>query len=119
MYKHIRDLREDHDIKQSDIAKHLNLSQSQYQRYESGSRQIPVDILIKLSDFYSVSIDYLVGRTNTKKPYPPTMDAASKRFLTYFSRLNQENKDYILGEMVKLHREQEERSNEQSKKDIG
>lgn len=119
MFKRIRNLREDHDIKQSDIAKRLHITQPQYQLYESGKRQIPVDILIKLSDIYDVSVDYLIERTNSKKPYPPTMEAASKRFLTYFSRLNQENKDYILGEMVKLHREQEERSNEQSKKDIG
>ena len=67
MYKRIRDLREDNDIKQSTIASELGISQPQYQRYESGTRQIPVDILIHLAAIYDVSIDYLLGLTNVKK----------------------------------------------------
>ena len=106
MYKRIRDLREDNDIKQSTIACLLNITQPHYQLYESGKRQIPVDILIQLAAIYDVSVDYLLGLTNTKKTPTPTLTPDTKKAITYFSRLNQENKDYILGEMVKLHREQ-------------
>lgn len=119
MYKRIRDLREDNDIKQSTIASELGISQPQYQRYESGTRQIPVDILIRLAAIYDVSIDYLLGLTNVKKAPAPALNADAKKALTYFSRLNQENKDYILGEMVKLHREQEDHAPTKVQKDIG
>lgn len=67
MYKHIRDLREDNDITQSFIAKHLNCSQQVYSNYELGQRDIPTDILIKLADFYGVSTDYLLGLTEKKE----------------------------------------------------
>ena len=64
MYKRIRDLREDHDLKQQDIAEYLQCSQVCYSHYENGRRDIPTDILIKLADYYNVSIDYLLGRTD-------------------------------------------------------
>ncbi len=67
MYKHIRDLREDNDIKQKEIAKHLNCSQQVYSNYELGQRDIPTDILIKLADFYGVSTDYILGLTENKE----------------------------------------------------
>lgn len=105
-FKRIRDLREDHDMKQSALAKELNMSQPQYQLYESGSRTIPVDILIRLSEIYHVSTDYILGRSDDKKIYLPSNSDRSKRALLYFKRLNDENQDYILGEMIKLHREE-------------
>ena len=64
MYKRIRDLREDHDLKQQDIADYLPCSQVCYSHYENGKRDIPTDVLIKLADYYGVSIDYLLGRTD-------------------------------------------------------
>ena len=64
MYKRIRDLREDHDIKQQDIADYLQCTQVCYSHYENGKRDIPTDVLIKLADYYNVSIDYLLGRTD-------------------------------------------------------
>ena len=64
MYKRIRDLREDHDLKQSDIAILLKCTQSCYSFYENGQRDIPTDVLIKLADYYNVSVDYLLGRTD-------------------------------------------------------
>ena len=70
MYKRIRDLREDHDLTQKQMAQILNCSQQVYSNYELGQRDIPTDILIKLSNFYHVSVDYLLGRTNIKTPYP-------------------------------------------------
>ena len=64
MYKRIRDLREDRDLKQSDIATLLKCTQSCYSLYENGQRDIPTDVLIKLANYYNVSIDYLLGRTD-------------------------------------------------------
>ena len=69
MYRRIKDLREDHDKKQIEIAKIIDISQQYYSEYEKGNRPIPVDKLIKLAIFYDTSIDYIVGLTNETKPY--------------------------------------------------
>ena len=66
----IRDLREDNDKKQKEIAAYLMCDQSLYSKYERGERPLPLEMAAKLADFYNVSIDYLLGRTNTKTPYP-------------------------------------------------
>ncbi|MBQ6119326.1 MAG: helix-turn-helix transcriptional regulator [Clostridia bacterium] len=63
-YKRIHDLRVDHDLTQRQVAKILGMPQPQYFRYEQGYRDIPTDTLIKLADYYSVSTDYILGRTN-------------------------------------------------------
>lgn len=71
MYQnHIRDLREDNDLKQKNLADLLKVHQTTYSDYELGRVNIPVAALHTLADFYNVSIDYLLGRTNTKTPYP-------------------------------------------------
>lgn len=70
MYERIRNLREDRDLTQRDLAQHLNCTQACYSHYESGKRDIPTEVLSKLADFYGVSTDYLLGRTNRKAPYP-------------------------------------------------
>lgn len=67
MYQRIRDLREDHDLKQREIADYLNCSQRVYSNYELGQRDIPTDILIKLSKLYNVSVDYLLGLTSNPR----------------------------------------------------
>ena len=67
MYQRIRDLREDHDLKQREIAAYLNCSQLSYSNYELGQRDIPTDILIKLAQYYNVSVDYILGLTNNPK----------------------------------------------------
>lgn len=67
MYKRIRDLREDNDLSQKQIAKALNCSQQVYSNYELGQRDIPTYILIKLSDFYNVSVDYILGLSDCPK----------------------------------------------------
>lgn len=69
MMKRLRDLREDRDLNQQALADLLNVSQTTYSRYESGSLDIPSDSLIKLAQFYSTSIDFLVGLTDQKRPY--------------------------------------------------
>ena len=61
MYKRIRDLREDKDLSQSQTAEILNISQSTYSRYESGYLDVPSEVLIALSRFYNVSVDYILG----------------------------------------------------------
>lgn len=70
MYKRIRDLREDHDLLQKDLAAYLNCSQVCYSHYELGHRDIPTDVLIRLSEFYHTSTDYLLGLTDEARPYP-------------------------------------------------
>lgn len=67
VYQKIRDLREDHDLRQRELAEYLNCSQRVYSNYELGQRDIPTDVLIRLADFYKVSIDYLLGQTNNPK----------------------------------------------------
>ena len=66
MYRRIRDLREDNDLTQTQIAKMLGMSQTGYSKYETGENDIPAQVLIKLADFYKTSIDYLLGRTDTR-----------------------------------------------------
>ena len=63
----LRDLREDNDITQNQIALMLNIKQNTYSQYENGKREVPLNILWKLADFYDVSIDYLVGREKERK----------------------------------------------------
>ena len=65
-FKNLRSIREDSDIKQKDIAKYLNVSQNTYSQYETGVISLTAEILIKLADYYNVSIDYLLDRTNNK-----------------------------------------------------
>ena len=67
-YKRIRDLREDHDLTQRQVAEFLKIPQPQYYRYESGYRDIPTDMLISLADFYNTSVDYILGRTDDPSP---------------------------------------------------
>lgn len=69
MYQRLRDLREDRDLNQTEVARMLGMSQTGYSKYETGENDIPTSVLIKLADFYDTSIDYLLGRTNVKKRY--------------------------------------------------
>lgn len=70
MYKRIRDLREDADLNQTKVAKHLGMSQTGYSKYETGENDIPTAVLIKLARFYNTSVDYLLGETDRKERYP-------------------------------------------------
>ena len=69
-FENIRSLRIDNGYTQRQIAELLGISQNTYSQYEIGVLNYPIDALIKLADFYNVSIDYLLGRTSTKTPYP-------------------------------------------------
>lgn len=68
--KRLKDLREDKDLYQEDIAKILKIKRQQYGLYETGKRTIPIDLLDTLANYYGTSIDYIVERTNIKEPYP-------------------------------------------------
>lgn len=74
MYKKIRDLREDKDLTQTQIAKILNCSQRIYSNYERGEVDIPTQVLIKLAEFHGTSVDFLLGLTDEKRPYPRKRD---------------------------------------------
>lgn len=69
MYQRIRDLREDRDLTQTQIAKTIGMSQTGYSKYETGENDIPTAILIKLARLYDTSIDYLLGETDNPKRY--------------------------------------------------
>ena len=66
MYRRIRELREDNDFTQREVAEMLGMSQTGYSKYETGTNDIPTAVLIKLADFYKTSVDYLLGRTNLR-----------------------------------------------------
>ena len=65
----LRDLREDNDLKQKEIASVLGIDQRVYSNYETGKREIPVHLLVRLADYYNTSTDYILSRTNISKPY--------------------------------------------------
>ena len=67
----LKDLREDRDLTQTQVAKIIGTSQQHYGKYESGKIVIPFDRVIKLAEFYNVSLDYIAGRTNIKTPFKP------------------------------------------------
>lgn len=70
MLLRIRDLREDRDLTQKEVADYLICDQSLYSKYERGERPLPLEYADKLADYYGVSVDYLLCKTNEKKPYP-------------------------------------------------
>ena len=69
----LKEIREDKDLKQSDVAKALGIKQQQYSEYEIGKRLIPINYLSALADFYNTSIDYLLGKTDERNPYPKSI----------------------------------------------
>jgi len=70
VYSRLRDLREDKDLTQIEIAKLLNMSQTGYSKYETGENDIPTTVLVTLSKLHKTSVDYLLGLTDVREPYP-------------------------------------------------
>ena len=66
----LRDIREVRDVKQQTVASYLHVRQNTYSQYETGQRQLPVDVLIQLAKFFHTSTDYILGLTDVSKPYP-------------------------------------------------
>lgn len=99
-YQRLRDLREDADKTQIEIAKILNTNQSQYQKYESGKRELPLHHAITLSKFYNVSIDYITGITNIKN----NLNNEEKFLIESWNYLTDKNKgklEYFLEQLLK------------------
>lgn len=67
----LRELREDNDLKQKELADYLHIRQNTYSQYENGQRQISIDVLISLAKYYHTSTDYILGLTRQRKPYKP------------------------------------------------
>ena len=68
-YRRLRDLREDHDLKQKEVAQLLDIDQRVYSNYETGKHTLPVRYLLQLADYYGTSTDYILGRTDNPVPY--------------------------------------------------
>ncbi len=66
----LKELREDNDMKQQTLANYLHIKQNTYSQYENGQRQVPIDVLTSLADYYGVSVDYILERTEDPTPYP-------------------------------------------------
>lgn len=92
LYKRIRDLREDSDKKQSEIASFLQTTPQYYGKYESGEREIPLSRAIKLADFYGVSLDYLAGRSNDYSFTKEEFSYDEIALLKYYKMLTERNK---------------------------
>lgn len=72
-YNRLKEIREDNSLTQSDIAKVLNTTQQQYSKYELGIQILPLEKINILANYYNTSIDYLIGRTDERKPYPKSI----------------------------------------------
>lgn len=93
LYQRIRDLREDADKTQTDIAEYLGTTAQYYGKYEKGEREIPFTRAIELADYYSVSLDYLAGRTNVKRIQSDTSLTEDEiKLLHLFRNLSERNK---------------------------
>lgn len=107
-YPRLRDLREDKDLKQKDIAKILNTSPNYYGDYENGKRPIPFERVIELANYYNVSLDYIAGRTNDKKGLTKSSLADDETMLIKkFRMLNNTRKGKIIERLDILVEEQE------------
>lgn len=95
-YERIRNLREDHDLTQTELANYLHISQRTYSRYENDERAIPVETLVKLANFYSTSIDYLTNCTDIKKPYPRSKQFRYENTKFATGKLSPQKKDFSI-----------------------
>ena len=112
IYKRIKDLREDRDLKQSEIAKILNTTQSYYAQYENGKRQIPFERMVDIAEFYDVSLDYIAGRTNDKKGLSKsTLTDQETKLIKNFRNLNDIRKGQVIERVELLCEQQQEEYN--------
>lgn len=115
-YQRLRDLKEDMDLKQSNVAKIISVSENQYGRYERGENDIPLEKALILADFYNVSIDYIAGRTNDKKGFnksdlPPSEVDLLKKFRT----LTEKQRGIIIGRIEAFTEENAEIAEKEAK----
>ena len=111
-YHRIRDLREDADKTQTDIAEHLGTTAQYYGKYEKGERELPFSRAIELADFYGVSLDYIAGRTNDRAMNGDAiLQDDEKRLLDQFRSLSERNKGKAELFIEQLTQSQEETGN--------
>ena len=101
MQNRLKDLREDNDLTQADVGKILNITQSEYGRYERGLHMMGIDKYIKLAEYYNISIDYLVGLIPTPKPLNEKMKA--KKVKTKLKKLRKTKKKNSTTHFAKQH----------------
>lgn len=78
-YERLKNMREDRDLKQNQLAAYLSCTQGAYSHYENGTRGLPADVIVRLAAYYSCSADYLLGLTDIKEPYPATAKKSRKK----------------------------------------
>lgn len=115
-YPRLKDLREDKDLRQKDIADIINTSANYYGDYEKGKRQIPFDRVIELANFYNVSLDYIAGRTNDKKGFNKSdLPSSEVSLLKDFRNLSERQKGIIIGRIEAFKEENERVANKEEK----
>ncbi len=82
-YPRLKNLREDADLTQAQVGAYLHISQRSYAHFEAGTRGVPIEILVSLADFYQVSLDYLVGRSNQKEMLPKADSVNASTLITH------------------------------------
>ena len=97
IYQRIKDLREDSDKKQSELAQALSMQLTQYGRYERGERELPLGIAIQLAEYYNVSLDYIAGRTGEKNPGRTSRDPQEQELVRIFRQLSDFEKGQLYG----------------------
>ncbi|WP_418832498.1 helix-turn-helix domain-containing protein [Ruminococcus sp.] len=103
IYQRIRDLREDADLTQKQIAEILNMHTTQYRRYECGESEVPLEIACKLANYYKVSLDYIAGRTNDKQGLTRSeLDDDETSLIKQYKKLNEKNKGRLLERLAAL-----------------
>lgn len=96
-YTRLKDLREDCDLKQSELCEKINISKNTYVNYEQGKREPPLELIIKLANFYDVSIDYISGRTNNKKGFNKSdLSKKEQRLISIFREMTSEEQGRLL-----------------------
>ena len=106
-YQRLKDLREDKDLKQYHISDLLHITRQQYQIYESGKREIPFHMAIKLADYYDVSLDYIAGRTNNKKGmYIPELSPEENKIINKYRMLDEKSKGKLIERLDMLSNEE-------------
>lgn len=109
-FQRIKDLREDKDMKQIEIANLLNVGLSTYQRYERGELRIYLDTSIKLAEFYNISLDYIAGRTNDKRGFNKSdLPDVEVDLLKKFRSLSEQQRGIIIGRIEAMTEENEEK----------
>lgn len=105
IYQRIRDMREDADLTQKQVADILYMHTTQYRRYERGESEIPFDIAVKLADYYNVSLDYIAGRTNDKIGLTKSsLDDDETNLINNYRILSEKNKGRILERIYILNK---------------